>query len=78
VICYVCRAANDWNVTAWHHWCKARRLNDERSTWCDCQHVGETSADGVVAPPYQTMLLDIQLDDVPEPEVEKYEVMKSL
>jgi len=40
--------------------------------------MGETSADGVVAPPYQTMLLDIQLDDVPEPEVEKYEVMKSL
>jgi len=33
-------------------------LNDEKGTWCDCQHVGETSADGVVAPPIEVLVAD--------------------
>ena len=58
MICHSCRVASDWNVSRWHHWCKARRLNDEKGTWCDCQHVGETSADGVVAPPIEVLVAD--------------------
>jgi hypothetical protein len=71
VICHSCRGASlEDGSPAWHHWCKARRLGDEKSTWCDCQHVGETPADGIVAP-YRTMLLDNRLADVPEFKIEK-------
>lgn len=68
MICYACRAANgSGGSPAWHHWCKARRLGTETEpseTLCDCQHVGETSADGVVAPPLDVLWADQPIEDL--------------
>jgi len=43
--------------------------------------MGETSADGVVAPPHHVMIADIQVDDANDEsweDIERREVMKSL